>query len=352
MKLLLESTRQDELSIYVVLTMRSEYLGDCTQFWDLPEAINAGQYLIPRMNRSQRQEAITGPVAVGGAGMAPRLIQRLLNDVGDNPDQLPTLQHALMRTWDHWAATEGEDVAMDLDHYEAIGGMAEALSRHADEAFNELPDHTSKVIVERLFKCITRKGSDNREMRFPTRLGELCSAIGAEQAQIMAVADVYRREGRSFLMPPPEVPLTADSLIDIAHESLIRIWGRLRTWVDEEAQSVRIYRRLAETSALYKQGEAGLWRDPDLQIALCWRTRNRPNEAWAQRYHPGFADTIGFLDKSHAAARRRKLLTWAPVLLVPLAGIAFLGTELEKQKQHLEVGINKTISLNIRKNNI
>ncbi|MGH8607745.1 MAG: hypothetical protein ACREX9_10075 [Gammaproteobacteria bacterium] len=351
-KLLLESTRQDELSIYVVLTMRSEYLGDCTQFWDLPEAINAGQYLIPRLTRSQRQEAITGPVAVGGAGMAPRLIQRLLNDVGDSPDQLPILQHALMRTWDHWAATEGEDVAIDLDHYEAIGGMAEALSRHADEAFNELPDDTSKAIVERLFKCITRKGSDNREMRFPTRLGELCSAIGAEQAQIMAVADVYRREGRSFLMPPPEVRLTADSLIDIAHESLIRIWGRLRTWVDEEAQSIRIYRRLAETSALYKEGEAGLWRDPDLQIALRWRTLNGPNEAWAQRYHPGFADAIGFLDKSHAAARRRKLLIWAPVLLLPLAGIAFLGNKtisLERQKAFLG---NKTISLEKQKKDL
>ncbi len=351
-KLLLESTRQDELSIYVVLTMRSEYLGDCTQFWDLPEAINAGQYLIPRLTRSQRQEAITGPVAVGGAGMAPRLIQRLLNDVGDSPDQLPILQHALMRTWDHWAATEGEDVAIDLDHYDAIGGMAEALSRHADEAFNELPDDTSKAIVERLFKCITRKGSDNREMRFPTRLGELCSAIGAEQAQIMAVADVYRREGRSFLMPPPEVRLTADSLIDIAHESLIRIWGRLRTWVDEEAQSIRIYRRLAETSALYKEGEAGLWRDPDLQIALRWRTLNGPNEAWAQRYHPGFGDAIGFLDKSHAAARRRKLLIWAPVLLLPLAGIAFLGNKtisLERQKAFLG---NKTISLEKQKKDL
>ncbi|MGH8594857.1 MAG: hypothetical protein ACREV3_13710 [Gammaproteobacteria bacterium] len=351
-KLLLESTRQDELSIYVVLTMRSEYLGDCTQFWDLPEAINAGQYLIPRLTRSQRQEAITGPVAVGGAGMAPRLIQRLLNDVGDSPDQLPILQHALMRTWDHWAATEGEDVAIDLDHYDAIGGMAEALSRHADEAFNELPDDTSKAIVERLFKRITGKGSDNREMRFPTRLGELCSAIGAEQAQIMAVADVYRREGRSFLMPPPEVRLTADSLIDIAHESLIRIWGRLRTWVDEEAQSIRIYRRLAETSALYKEGEAGLWRDPDLQIALRWRTLNGPNEAWAQRYHPGFGDAIGFLDKSHAAARRRKLLIWAPVLLLPLAGIAFLGNKtisLERQKAFLG---NKTISLEKQKKDL
>ena len=100
-KLLLAATHQSELPIYVVLTMRSDYLGDCAQFWDLPEAINDGQYLIPRLTREQRREVITGPVAVGGAVITPRLVNRLLNDVGDDPDQLPILQHALMRTWDN-----------------------------------------------------------------------------------------------------------------------------------------------------------------------------------------------------------------------------------------------------------
>ena len=101
-KLLLEASRAEAAPIYVVLTMRSDFLGDCAQFRDLPEAINDGQYLIPRMTRDQRRQAIEGPVAVGGADITPRLVQRLLNDVGDNPDQLPILQHALMRTWDTW----------------------------------------------------------------------------------------------------------------------------------------------------------------------------------------------------------------------------------------------------------
>ncbi|HYW74103.1 MAG TPA: hypothetical protein VE961_23975, partial [Pyrinomonadaceae bacterium] len=72
-KLLLEAANQRELPIYVVLTMRSDYLGDCAQFQDLPEAINEGQYLIPQMTRDQRREAITGPVAVSGAEIMPRL---------------------------------------------------------------------------------------------------------------------------------------------------------------------------------------------------------------------------------------------------------------------------------------
>ena len=67
----------------------------------LPEAVNAGMYLVPRMTRDELRSAINGPVAVGGGQIAPRLDLRLLNDVGDDQDQLPLLQHALMRAWDN-----------------------------------------------------------------------------------------------------------------------------------------------------------------------------------------------------------------------------------------------------------
>src|SRR6185295_15286777 len=90
-KLLLEASQQSELSIYVVPTMRSDFLGDCAQFQGLPEAINDGQYLIPRMTRDERRFAITGPVGVTRGKITEPLVNRLMNDVGDNPDQLPIL---------------------------------------------------------------------------------------------------------------------------------------------------------------------------------------------------------------------------------------------------------------------
>ncbi len=101
-KLLLEASAERDSNIYVVLTMRSDFLGDCSQFWGLPEAVNEGQYLTPRLTRDQLREAITGPVAVAGGEITPRLVNRLLNDVGDDQDQLPVLQHLLMRVWDEW----------------------------------------------------------------------------------------------------------------------------------------------------------------------------------------------------------------------------------------------------------
>jgi WD40 repeat protein/energy-coupling factor transporter ATP-binding protein EcfA2 len=320
-KLLLEAVKQPAGKIYIVLTMRSDFLGDCSQFGGLPEAINNGQYLIPRMTRDERREAIIGPVAVGEGAISEPLVNQLLNDVGDNPDQLPILQHALMRTWDYWLTQRRNGAPMDIPHYNAIGGMSEALSLHADEAYEELND-AQKLIAKKLFKGLTEKGTDNREIRRPMEVREICELTGASEEAVISVVEVFRRAGRSFLMPPPTdaqtgkpVPLNSESLIDISHESLIRNWGRLKEWVDEESRSARIYRRLAETAVLHKEEKAGLWGDPDLQIALTWRKESQPNKVWARRYHPEFPLAMDFLDQSVAArdahlaaeeARRRK----------------------------------------------
>jgi tetratricopeptide (TPR) repeat protein/energy-coupling factor transporter ATP-binding protein EcfA2 len=300
-KLLLEATRQRELPIYVVITMRSDYLGDCAQYRDLPEAINEGQYLIPRLTRDERRQAIVSPVAVGGAEITPRLVNRLLNEAGDNPDQLPILQHALMRTWDYWAAAHSGHAPIDIADYDAIGGMAEALSRHADEAFAELPDARTRMIAEKVFRRLTEKGSDNREIRRPTAVSELCAVSEASQADMVAVIDVFRRAGRSFLTPAFPVPLHAGSVIDISHESLIRGWVRLRAWVEDEAESAKVYRRLSDTARLHARGRAGLWRDPDLQLASDWWERDQPNESWASAYDPDFTAAAAFLSESRAA---------------------------------------------------
>jgi len=304
-KLLLEAAQQRELSIYVVLTMRSDFLGDCAQFQGLPEAINDGQYLIPRMTRDERRFAVTGPVGVTRGKISEPLINRLLNDVGDNPDQLPILQHALMRTWEHWQANRRDGEPIGLEHYEAIGTMTDALSRHADEAFNELPNDRSRKIAEVLFKALSERGADNREIRRPTRLSTICEITGASVAEVIAVIDVFRHGGRSFLMPPIGTELHADSVIDISHESLIRNWQRLKEWVIEEGQSVRVYRRVAESAVLHREGGEGLLQEPALSFALDWRDKSHPTKAWGERYHPEFELAMKYLEQSGIAREER-----------------------------------------------
>lgn len=300
-KLLIESSAQEELPIYVVLTMRSDFIGDCARYRDLPEAVAAGLYLIPRMTRDDRREAIERPARVAGSEIAPRLMNRLLNEGGDNPDQLPILQHALMRTWEYWRHHREPGEPIDLDDYKAIGEMSEALSLHAEEAYAELPGDRSREIAKRMFQALTEKGEDNREIRRPTSVATIAAIAGADIAEVIVVIEHFREGGRSFLTPSVNVPLTAASVIDISHESLIRGWQRLNKWVDEEAESAKVYRRLAETAALHAQGRAALWDNEDLSYALAWREKEKPNPEWGKCYNDGFQEAMSFLDQSQAA---------------------------------------------------
>lgn len=304
--LLLEAVRQSEVPIHVILTLRSDFLGQCVRFPGLPEAINSGQYLIPRLNRRQRLAAIAGPARVAGAEISPPLLQRLLNDVGDNPDQLPILQHALMRTFDLWKARGGPAEGapepsgpLEVTDYEAAGTLAKALSNHAEEVFAELTDR-QREIAEALFRSLTEATPEGQHIRRPAPLGEIAEIAGASVEEVLEVVEPFRAPGRTFLVLPQGVPVTPETRVDISHESLMRLWDRLREWSTEEAKAARSYRRMANDAQLHAAGELGLWRDPELELALRWRERHRPNAAWARRYGLPFEPVLEFLELSRA----------------------------------------------------
>ena len=297
--LLLEAASSNR-PIYLVLTMRSDFLGGCSQFPGLPEAINRGQYLVPRMSRDERRSAIAGPVAVAGGEISPVLLTRLVNDVGDNPDQLSILQHALNRTWAQWQRVGGIG-AMDLPHYEAIGTMSRALDLHAGSAYAELRDDRQRIICQKVFQALTDKGPYLRGVRRPTSAETLCLINDATLDELKLVLDVFRKPSRSFVMPPMPEPIAPETVIDISHESLMRIWNRLKGWVDEEAESASQYERLVQNMSLHAKGGAGLMTDPELSLMLEWQQKWQPNVAWAERYRLGFDSAIAFLDDSREA---------------------------------------------------
>lgn len=334
-RLLLESTRQQDIPIYVVLTMRSDFLGDCIEFQGLPEAVNDGLYLIPRMTRDEVRSAITGPVAVAGGRITQGLVQRLLNDLADNQDQLPVLQHALMRTWDHWQRRGEEDTdGIDFADYEAIGGLQAALSLHAEEAYEEATSAVDGQITERVFKALTDTYSDPRGVRRAASILELAAICECPEAEVAQVVEIFRRPGRSFLTPYEGVALGSQTIVDLSHESLMRCWTRLMTWTKEERESAARYIRIAQAAGWWAESSAGLWNDPQLEIGLEWRQENQPSAAWAERYDSHFALAMDFLDRSAAqreaerrneAARRRNLLYVGGVTLLIFASATYFS---------------------------
>jgi WD40 repeat protein/energy-coupling factor transporter ATP-binding protein EcfA2 len=295
--LILTAVNQSKLPVYVAITMRSDFIGECAAFPGLTQLINNSNYLVPHMTRDQKRVAIEGPVAVAGGKISQRLVKRLLSDIGTSQDQLPVLQHALMRTWDYWVENHEPNEPIDIRHYNSIGKITQALSQHANEAYDELSAR-DKAIAEVLFKSITEKNQDNRGMRRPSSLALIAQLAEASEDEVIHVIEHFRKPGRSFLMPAAQVPLNGDSLIELSHESLMRIWNRLGTWVEDEFESASMYRRLSEAAAMYQIGKTGLWRPPDLQLALNWQKKQKPTREWAQRYDEAFERAIVFLDTS------------------------------------------------------
>lgn len=295
-----------EYHIYVMITMRSDFLGDCAQFRGLPEAINDGQYLVPRMTREEIREAITGPVAVSNATISQRLVTRLLNDINNNPDQLPVLQHAMMRTWDAWYKKGNPLQPIDFEDYEKIGEMKAALSLHAEEAYKELTTDKQRKTCELMFKALTDKSADVRGIRRPKSVEDLCILTNASSEEIIEIVNIFRKPGRTFLMPPAEVDLDIESVIDISHESLMRVWERLVRWTIEEAQSGEVYLRLSGAAARAAQiekekGEKSVLTGPELKITLDWFKSNNPTAKWAEGYKGNFELAINFLKESEQA---------------------------------------------------
>ena len=128
---------------------------------------------------------------------------RLLNDLGDDQDQLPVLQHALMRP-----GTIGNSIAaartsrvgqpIDIADYEAVGTLQQALSLHAEEAFLETGSEANRKIAERIFKALTDTFSDPRGIRRPTSVRQLSAICEASEAEVIQIVEIFRQRRPQF----------------------------------------------------------------------------------------------------------------------------------------------------------
>lgn len=343
--ILISSIKEKDLPVYAVITMRSDYIGECSRYTELTGAINDSQFLIPQMTREEKKLAITGPVKVMGAQISPELVNEILNKIGDDADQLPVMQHALMRTWDYWEHNKIGREEIGLNHYHAIGGMDSALSVHANELFNSLPPE-KRLICEKMFKSLTEKGEEGRSFRRPATIRELSEIAQADTELIKEIVEHFRSPGKTIFTPPNDVPLEEDTIVDISHESLMRIWGTLAHWIDEEYESTKQYLRIAEAAEMHQIGKGGLLKSPELQMATNWYHQENPTKAWGIRHHIAFDRTIEYLlysekqfvreQKLKNRQQKRRLYIARIIALVfgagaIIAGILFIYAQKQKQ---------------------
>jgi hypothetical protein len=337
--LLLQSVAERVLPIYVVITMRSEYVGACAQIEGLAEAINSGMFLTPRLTREQMRDAIVGPARVCGIEIEPALVNRLLNDSGSfsllggdhgtgrldvvarRADQLPLLQYTLNRMW-MLARERSSDaeITMRLADYEAIGGLTGALNSHAEELLMKLGPRLEST-AELIFRRLTDGGTLLEAARRPCPFAELVAVCGGNESGAREVIDTFRAPGVNFLVPDMMYLPTLDAatVVDINHESLIRQWRRLSIWLVTEARAARQWRRLLDHLEMRKLDQTGLLRGRELSVFVGWRTEVDATAAWASRYGGDFGSAMALIEESIRAERaRRTRLAASQVVAVAL----------------------------------
>jgi len=312
-RLLLAASSDYDARLYVVITMRSDYLGESARFPGLAEALNGSQYLTPRLTKERLREATAGPAALLNVTVDPRWLESVLDQTSDNPDQLPVLQHLLRQMWNR----KGRGPVIGEVDFNTVGGL-KALDTHAVAVYGAVGHQD---LTRRVFQSLTESAEPGRENRRPRKMLELVEETGSDFTAVKAVVDHFREEGCSFLSPPEDRELKPDSVIDITHESLIRGWARLREWVRADSDAGEWYRRV-EDRLRTSEGKVYL-EGPELEAAIQARREGGWNSAWAKRYAgkepKEYGDVVRWLENSQreSAMRARRRL-WA------LAGVAIV----------------------------
>lgn len=335
--LLLETAtlaQQHDIPIYIICTMRSDFIGQCASFRNLPEFIGHSHFFVPRLKRQEIRQVIEEPAQLSGMGIKSGLIEVLINSISEGFDQLPLLQHALHQIW-RLSAEEGVD--MDLIHLAKIGGLnknilskedrqeyekwfdqqpeykkvylnksglgntldlhANELYESASEKIKELkididPDKT-KIIIQKTFQCLT-KIDDGRGVRNRMTVREILDVISDENITIEEfnhVINIFRRQGNTFISPfifnEADEKLEENTILDITHESLIRNWDKLRTWAKAEDHSFQTY--------LDFRKQINRWRENDKRKGYLlpigplnhfqdWISKSTFNKFWIKKY--------------------------------------------------------------------
>ena len=187
----------DAVDLHVIVTMRSEFLGECARFAGFAETINHTQYLVPRMDDDGLMRAVRRPAQMYSVEFDEGLAERLIASVRGREDELPLLQHGLMLMWDDAAgrAHEGERPRLDGAIVDKAGGLAELLSYHADRVMASVaPDESGERLVEDVFRALTDVSAEGSAIRSPLAVPE---ALRGHRCDVRRASPDPRRVSRA-----------------------------------------------------------------------------------------------------------------------------------------------------------
>ncbi len=249
--------------VRVIVTLRADFYDRPLLYSGFSELMRQRTEVVVPLRAEELKSAIVSPAERNGLRVDPELVEAILGDVGEQPGALPLLQYALTEVFERRTGR-----TLTLTPYHASGGVLGALARRAEEIYTTLSPEQQEA-ARQIFLRLVTLGEGVEDTRRRVRRTELAivsygehkahgenvrnsslsvSAVPsvAEKAAMDSVIDIY---SQYRLLTLDRDPATRAPTVEVAHEALIRTWGRLRQWLDDSRDDLRLQRRLSAASA-------------------------------------------------------------------------------------------------------
>lgn len=267
--------------LYLVITLRADFYANCLAYPLLRQALDQYQVSLGDLSPAELRSVIEQPAWQCGWELEGGLVETILADVQAEPGQLPLLSHAMHVTWLQRTARR-----LTVAGYQASGGVAGAIAQTAEQLYNNLPQ-TEQALMRSIFMRLTQLGEGAADTRRRVAPAELYPAA-IDPPIVQALLD---RLTQARLLT------VAQDSVDVAHEAVIRVWQRLRDWLQQERTNLHLH---AELTAATQR-----WHGSQDESDLYHGGRLTRTQEWVQTVQPLLNDAEQlFLQASQALVTR------------------------------------------------
>ena len=293
----------------LVLSLRADHIGDLAPYADIARILEEGLYLLGPMHEPELRRAIEGPAHRAGLRLETGLVDLMVREVEGEPAGLPMLSHVLRETWER-----REGSTLTVDGYKATGGIQHAVSQSAETLYNAMDDAQRARLRSLLLRLV-----------MPTDDGE---PVRARVPRDKVTADEAHRWLVEQLVEARLLSIDGDT-VQIAHEALVRVWPRLRDWLDDDVDGQRLFRHLSAAADAWDamgRPDGELYRGPRLSRTLEWRDRSTADLNDTEADFLQVSAALAEAERGATEARLTRARRVNRRLRASLAGVALLLT--------------------------
>lgn len=235
LSLLVAAVTEPRSRLRVIITLRADFYDRPLHYPDFGELIRTRTETVLPLGAEGLEHAIAKPAERVGAVFEPGLVATIVGDVHYQPGALPLLQYALTELFERRRGR-----VLTREAYQAIGGTVGALAKRAEDIFMELSPDAQHITREMFLRLVTL-GEGTEDTRRRTPRSELL-AISEDPDMMDEIIDTF---AAYRLLSLDNDPGTRSPTVEVAHEAILREWERLRLWIMDNREAIKMQQQLA-----------------------------------------------------------------------------------------------------------